>query len=78
MLYDTGSFRQTSSTASVIALRAECHANSPLGSFGATQRWQARNFPGRIYCALKISTRVPKLFIILVAGAGFEPATFGL
>jgi len=36
------------------------------------------DIPGRIQLRLKVPTNSIKLSIILVAGVGFEPATFGL
>jgi hypothetical protein len=63
----------------LIALDTDAMRIPILGSFCDTQRASRSGiFQGALYCALKYPKGLLKLLILLVAGAGFEPATFGL
>ena len=62
----------------LIELHTDAMRISQTGSLGETGYCKSGIFQGASYCALKIPKGPLKLLILLVAGAGFEPATFGL
>ncbi len=62
----------------LIALRTDAMRIPGQEVFAGQACGRSGIFQGASYCALKIPKGPLKLLILLVAGAGFEPATFGL